>query len=104
MTKRNLIFSMAMMAATGVFSQSLQYRNFDFEDKAPAVNCTEKELKDNKAIILSELKAKELIITPTNDIENNLFYYRAILINDVSVIDKFNKIYIPVQSSSELIT
>ncbi len=104
MSKKNLMCLLAMMAATSFFSQSLQYRNFDFGDKAPAVNCTEKELKDNKAIVLTELKAKELIITPTDDIENNLFYYRAILINDVSVIDKFNKIYIPVQSSSELIT
>ncbi len=93
-----------MLAFSKLFSQTLQYRNFDFKEKAPAITCTAEELKNNKAIVLEELKAKEIIVNPNDDIENYLFYYRAFVINDISIIDKFNKIYIPVANSSELLT
>jgi hypothetical protein len=104
MNKLHLTLLLGAFAMANSFAQALQYRNFDFKDKAPVVNCTPEELKNNKAIILYEHRAKELVVTPNKDLENNLFYYRAVLINDVSVIDKFNKVYIPVQSSAELIT
>lgn len=84
--------------------QALHYRNFEFESKPPQIVVTEEEKKDNKAIILRELKAKELIVTPSDNVENYLFYYRATLLCDIEFADKLNKIYIPVQSSDELLT
>lgn len=92
------------MLLISIHGQSLQYRNFDFQEKPPLAKCTEDELSKNKAIVLNEIKAKELIVTPKNEIENYLFFYKEILINDVTVIDMFNKIYIPIQNSNELIT
>ncbi|MEI6021199.1 MAG: hypothetical protein WCR21_08720 [Bacteroidota bacterium] len=104
MNKKTLSFTFALLAIGNIFAQSLQYRNFDFKEKTPVNTCSAQELKSNKAVVLDEIKAKEIIVNPNDDIENYLFYYRAIAINDISIIDKFNKIYIPVANSSELLT
>jgi len=86
------------------FSQSVEYRNFDFAVNAPQITATPEELAKHKAIVLEEIKAKEIIVTNEDKTENYIFYYISILINDVTVIDKFNKIYIPVNDPSDLVT
>lgn len=86
------------------FSQSVEFRNFDFAMSSPKITATAEDLSKHKAIILEELKAREIIITNEDKVENYLFYYVSVLINDVSVIDKFNKIYVPVNDPADLVT
>lgn len=86
------------------FSQSVEFRNFDFSTNPPKVTATPEELGKHKAIVLEELKAREIVITNEDKVENYIFYYISIFINDVSVIDKFNKIYIPVNDPTDLVT
>lgn len=73
MKRHYFILILNVIACSPAFAQALQYRNFDFEDKAQAVTCSAAERSANKAIILDELKAKEIIITPKEDVDEYTF-------------------------------
>ena len=94
----------ALLCTLFAAAQSPEYRNFDLNEKAYPVTATAEEIQKNKAIILNEVKAKELIINQKDEIEHYLFYNAVILINDQSAIDRFNKVYIPISSPDDLIT
>jgi len=103
MTKYKILLS-ALVLTTFLKAQSLYYRNFDLQDKAPQVALSEEELKKNKAIILEEIKAREMVFSAEGDLEQYLFAFNCMYVNDESIIDKLNKIYIPVSSPQDLVT
>ncbi len=102
--KKYTILLSALVLSTFIKAQSLYFRNFDLPEKAPQVALSEEELKKNKAIILEEIKAREMVFPNEDNIEQYLFTFTCIYVNDESVIDKLNKIYIPVSSPQDLVT
>lgn len=104
MIKKILTLAGAAFCSFYTLAQSPEYRNFDLNEKPYPVTASAEEIQKYKAIILNEVKAKELIINQKDEIEHYLFYNAAILINDQAAIDRFNKVYIPISSPDDLVT
>ena len=84
-----------------VLAQSAAFKGFQLADN-PVVHNLESKYKSESVVIVYDGKKLELV-SEGKDIEFYMSYHKIIRVNDEKGIEAFNKIYIPVNTSSQLV-
>lgn len=101
--KKFIACCLLLIVGVPVFAQTYEMRNFDIPERKTTETLTEKE-KGESIVLLNDDRTYEFARNPKEELE--LFYsrYVRVHINEQSMVEAYNKIYIPVASPEDLVT
>ncbi len=100
---KQLLTGCFILLTVSVFAQTYETRNFDLPARKTTETLSESEKKES-AVLLDDHRTYEYATNPKDQIE--IFYTRhmRVHINEQSMVEAYNKIYIPVGSPDDLVT
>jgi hypothetical protein len=92
--KKFIACCLLLIIGVPVFAQTYEMRNFDIPERKTTETLTEKE-KGESIVLLNDDRTYEFARNPKEELE--LFYsrYVRVHINEQSMVEAYNKIYIP---------
>src|SRR5688572_1832061 len=101
--KNFFCFLFAGFAASWSLAQNIEMRNFDWP-VAAAIHKLEAAEQKEPAVYLEDRRVVEYIYNAKSESETYAFRYQLIHINETSIIDNFNKIYVAVEHPDRLLS
>ncbi len=101
--KTRLILFISLLTPLVVFSQSIEYRNYDWESNTSVHKLCTGEEKE-QAVVLKDLRAIEYIYNKDGDLEKYYTRHRIVHLNEDNAVKSHNRIYLPVNDPGNLLT